>query len=85
MKLTNLIALYEDEEGERVAVLYGNKNAAECFDNVVAKVADGQTSIHFTEEKPMRVIKQLAFNEFWLKQEAELERILNGSEEQEKA
>ena len=49
MKLTNLIALYEDEKGERVAVLYGNKNAAECFDNVVAKVADGQTSIHFTK------------------------------------
>ena len=43
MKLTNLIALYEDENDERVAVLYGNKNAAECLDNVVAKVADGQT------------------------------------------
>ena len=85
MKLTNLIALYEDEKGERVAVLYGNKNAAECFDNVVAKVADGHTSIHFTKEKPMRVIKQLAFNEFWLKQEAELERILNANDEQEKA
>ncbi len=85
MKLTSLIALYKDENGERVAVLYGNKNAAECLDNVVAKVADGQTSIHFTEEKPMRVIKQLAFNEFWLKQEAELERILNVNDEQEKA
>ena len=31
----------------------------------------------------MRVIKQLAFNEFWLKQEAELERILNGSDGQQ--
>lgn len=85
MKLTNLIALYEDESGKRVAVLYGSGKVLEKFSSVAKELTGNEVTPSFTGKTPIRVIKQLAFNEFWLKQEAELERILNGGGEPEKA
>ncbi len=85
MKLTNLIALYEDGKGKSVAVLYGRGKVLEKFGNVAREITGETPAACFTGETPITVIKQLAFNEFWLQQEAELERILNGEKEHKKA
>lgn len=44
-KTTHIIALFE-MDGARAAVVYGSEgNIADCFDNAVALVADGETEV----------------------------------------
>ena len=85
MKLKKLIALYEDESGKSIAVGYADGGKAiEGLDDIARRITGEAPAACFTG-KPIEFIRQLAFNELWLKQEAELERILNGGGEQEKA
>lgn len=46
-KVTHIIALFE-MDGARAAVMYGSEgNIADCFDNAVALVADGETAVYY--------------------------------------
>lgn len=65
-KTTHIIALFE-MDGARAAVVYGREgNIADCFDNAVALVADGETAVYyggtpdaFVKAAARRVLKEL--------------------------
>ena len=80
MKLTNLVALYEDGNGKRAAVLYRSEGSKEGCEDIINKITYDCPVTKFTG-KSIEAVKQLAFNEFWLEQETELERILNKRDE----
>lgn len=66
-KITHVIALFEVENGKHAALLYGVEGSVdECFDYVMATVADGETNVKyggkadkFMVQAAQIVIKQL--------------------------
>ena len=47
-KITHAIAIYEMENGKYAAAIYGTEGtAAECYDYIMAKAADGKTLVKY--------------------------------------
>lgn len=72
-KTTHIIALFE-MDGARAAVVYGSEgNIADCFDNAVALVADGETAVYYggTPDLFENAAAQRALKELQRKRQAE--------------
>ena len=71
-KITHVIALFEVENGEHAAVLYGVEGSVdECFDYVMATVADGETKVKYggKADKFMVQAAQIVINQLQKRQE----------------